>query len=102
MKEIVVVIPTLFASENLKKCLDLLFESLKFFGKKQKAVVVIDNGGKIDDRFYSKEIVVIKNQKNLGFAAAVNQGIKKILSRYYLILNDDCLKKTKKFLPPSR
>lgn len=56
-------------------------------------VIVCDNGsvdGSVDmlEKEFS-DIVLIKNGKNLGFAAGNNPGIKKAKGRYVLLLNSD-------------
>ena len=54
--------------------------------------VVIDNGS---DKKIKRESVndpsvkIIYNKKNLGFAAAVNQGIKQATGKYLLLINSD-------------
>ena len=63
-------------------------------------VIVIDNNSpdileaekmveKMQDHF--AELVLIKNQKNLGYGQAVNQGIKATDGKYILVLNPDVL-----------
>lgn len=91
MKEICLVIPTLRNKDVLKKCLAALLRALDFIEEDKRSIVVIDNGNSLTNDFFpNKNITLIKNPKNLGFACAVNQGIKKFKANYYLILNDDC------------
>lgn len=72
---IFVVIPNWNGSEFLSECLD----SLKNQTIKHK-IIVVDNGSVdksieiIENDF--KEVILIKNDKNLGFAGGVNTGIK--------------------------
>jgi GT2 family glycosyltransferase len=53
---------------------------------------IVDNGSsdgidRITDRF--PEVLLARNNRNLGFAAAVNQGLKKTSSSYVVLLNPD-------------
>lgn len=63
-----------------------------------KEIIIIDNGSsdgsvlefkklKVDSK--NTSIVIVQNVKNLGFAKAVNQGIKRASSEYILLLNSD-------------
>lgn len=57
-------------------------------------IILIDNGSKygIDKIFFKKlGANIIINNSNLGFAKAVNQGIKKSHSKFILLLNSDVL-----------
>lgn len=95
MRKVSIVIPTLKNEKILEKCLTALSSSLSFLEKKF-TVVVVDNGNslKVEKlRESGGKIKLIKNKRNLGFAKAVNQGIKASQAKYYLILNDDCFLK---------
>lgn len=55
-------------------------------------VILIDNGSKeamSDPR--NERVVFIRNERNLGFAAAVNQGIKRASGEAVLLLNSDVI-----------
>ena len=56
-------------------------------------VIVVDNGSRDGSREEVKKVFpfthLIENQKNLGFAKAVNQGLQKASGRYVLLLNPD-------------
>ena len=57
-----------------------------------KRIIIVDNGStdkSIEKIKKIKKIKVFKNNKNLGFAKAVNQGIKKSSGKYLLITNND-------------
>jgi len=74
----------------LRKCLD----SLKFEIRNLKLeieVIVVDNGSTDGSQEIAKEFKVklIENKENLGFAKAVNQGIKGSSSEVFLLLNSD-------------
>ncbi len=55
-------------------------------------IIVIDNGSekRVGDKDFPEEFIeVIKNEENLGFARAVNQGLEKAKGDYVLLLNSD-------------
>ena len=71
------------------KCLDSLRDSL---GESPFEVIVVDNGsidgsGEVLER--RDEITLIRNDRNLGFAAAVNQAYRRSTGEFVLLLNSD-------------
>ena len=56
-------------------------------------VILVDNGsqdgGRIEVKRAFPSVHIIENEKNLGFAKAVNQGLQKASGRYVLLLNPD-------------
>lgn len=87
-------IDIVIVSWNAGKQLDKCLASIARFGEENiKKVVVVDNAssdGSADDldRF-GLPLEVIRNQENLGFALACNQGAAVCDSRYLLFLNPD-------------
>jgi GT2 family glycosyltransferase len=74
----------------LEKCLNSLF---KFTSGLNFEVIIVDNNsteGKVED-FISQyqDIILIKNDSNIGFASANNVGIKYAKGKYILFLNND-------------
>ena len=66
------------------------------FIKKSKIsfeVIIVDNGSQDESVEYIQqnypEFKLIENKENLGFATAVNQGIKASMSEYIFLLNND-------------
>lgn len=87
-----IVIVTYNSSEYIKECIDSLLKNTY----KTKKIVVVDNASQDKTIFilqkYKKKISIIKNKKNLGFAAGNNIAIKFLLERrckYILLLNGD-------------
>ncbi len=87
-----VVIVNWNTSEDLKTCLTSLTDRS---GILNFEIIVVDNASEDDSvqMVQSKfpEVSIIINKVNLGFAAAVNQGINKAFGRYILILNADII-----------
>ncbi|MEO8357323.1 MAG: glycosyltransferase family 2 protein [Chloroflexota bacterium] len=58
-------------------------------------VIVVDNGSSDDSLSLIAEhfpaVIIIKNDRNLGFARANNQGISVGLGRYFMLLNTDTI-----------
>jgi GT2 family glycosyltransferase len=84
----------------LKNCLESISESKQqtVNSKRQFEIIVVDNGSTDNSVEFVKKFKVqnlkfkihlIENNKNLGFAKAVNQGIKKSGGDYILLLNTD-------------
>ncbi len=75
----------------LQKCLASLRENIS--KKIEYEVIVVDNDSKDDSIEMVKkefpEVILIKNERNLGFAKANNVGLKKAKGDYVLFLNSD-------------
>lgn len=84
-----VVVPTWNTREITRECL----ESLAGESERCAGVVVVDNASSdgtaqmITDRFAGTRIV--RNEENLGFAAAANRGVRETHAPYVLVLNSD-------------
>jgi GT2 family glycosyltransferase len=84
---VTVVVPTLALGDALEKCLNSLeLQTLDLFD-----VVVVDNSGVGRARVFGSRARVIVNQRNVGFAVAVNQGIRNSHAVYVATLNDDTI-----------
>lgn len=84
-----IVIPNYNGEKILENCLESVLKQ-SFIDYE---IIIIDNYSKdnsveIIEKKY-KDIKLIKNNKNLGFAAAVNQGISASDSKYVVLLNND-------------
>jgi len=82
-----VVVPTLAADDALAECLRSLtnqtFESFE--------VIVVDNSGARRAQVSDARMRIIANDSNVGFGAAVNQGVRASAARYVACLNDDAV-----------
>ena len=91
MKRIIVsiIIPSFNTKEVTLRCIRSVVENTSI----PYEIIVIDNGSTDGS---VKEIIgvrLIKNSKNLGFAKAVNQGMKVACGEYVLLLNSDVFTK---------
>jgi len=85
-----IVIVSWNTKEYLLPCLTSIFEK----GQRMASeVILVDNGsqdgGRIEVKRAFPSVHIIENEKNLGFAKAVNQGLQKASGRYVLLLNPD-------------
>lgn len=93
MIDVSIIIVNYNTKEHLLKCLESVFRQSK---ESNYGIFVIDNGstdGSADEvrRLYPS-INLIRNERNNGFAKAVNQGLKiAVDSRYHLVLNSDAI-----------
>jgi len=80
-----IVIVNYNSGTDLSKCVSLL--------PKKYETIIIDNNSSDNsiDLIDSKNYVIIKNKKNIGFAKAVNQGIKIAKGENMLLLNGDVI-----------
>ncbi len=105
MNKLTVVLVNYNSKDYLESCLDSLYHETKVSGYQ---VVVVDNAS--EDRDFSPlekkypQLHFLLNCNNLGFATAVNQGVRRHPAQFYLLLNPDsrilngAVDKTLKFL----
>lgn len=85
-----VIIPIYNKKKYTKNCLESVFS----VGAKCDFEVIVVNNASTDDsgkylKSLGEKIVVLDNEKNLGFAKACNQGVKVATGEYLLFLNND-------------
>jgi GT2 family glycosyltransferase len=92
--ELSVIVVSYNTKNLLKQCLASVFKYTKGINFE---VLVIDNASEDDSAAMIKkdflQARLIENKKNLGFAAANNQGIKQAKGKYVLLLNSDTILK---------
>jgi len=90
MIDLSIVIVNWNTREDLLHCLESLVQKGESISRE---ILVIDNGSQDGIGNEVKKsfpfVHLIENQKNLGFAKAVNQGLQKASGRYVLLLNPD-------------
>lgn len=89
MPFIEVIIPSWNGLQWLKQCLPTLDrQALTDF-----RITVVDNGSRDDTTVWLQtqypDIQMIRNPRNLGFALAVNQGVRRASAKYVATLNND-------------
>lgn len=92
MKVLGICILTRGSREKVLACLASLFEQTQI---SDMEVVVVDNDsrdGTVEEiRAQFPTVGLIANNKNLGYAKAVNQGLQILDARYYVLLNPDTI-----------
>ncbi|MGL6297890.1 MAG: glycosyltransferase family 2 protein, partial [Methanobacteriaceae archaeon] len=91
-----IVIPNYNGKKFLKTCFDSIIKS-QLTSEYNMEIIVIDNGSNdgsqdfIKSEYISKynKFNLIENKDNLGFAKAVNQGIKSATGEFVFLLNND-------------
>ena len=83
---VAVIVPRLTADHALEACLD----SLQAQTYRDVQIIVVDNSARKLAR-PREGVTVIHNDRNVGFGAAVNQGIRAAQSTYIATLNDDAV-----------
>lgn len=89
-KKLSIIIVSYKVKDHILSCLSSIFENRADWPLE---VILVDNNSKdstvdmIKDDF--KNVIIIENDRNLGFAVANNQGLKKATGEYILFLNPD-------------
>ena len=88
MHDLTVIIPNYNGKHFMKQCLDSIN-----IQKCSVEVIVVDNASTDGSQDYIKTsypgVDLIENKENLGFAAAVNQGIKASTADFVFLMNND-------------
>lgn len=90
-----VIIVTWNTGKLVKECIDSIYSLPEYSGSIE--IILIDNDSRdgtdeiIKDNF--KDVVYFRNEENIGYAPAVNQGIKKSNAKYVLLLGSDTVLK---------
>ncbi len=90
MKDVSIIIVSYNTKDILQKCIQSIYDSVISAAFE---IIVVDNASldgsseMIKNEF--KEIILIENKENIGFAAANNMGIKKSEGSFLLFLNSD-------------
>jgi len=90
-----IIIPVWNQLDATKECIDSLFKHADYPAR----LIVIDNGSENETEHYLKSIkgtdmldyLLIRNEKNLGFVKAINQGIVVSDNQYLCIMNNDTI-----------
>lgn len=95
MKKCDIIIPVWNQREATRDCMNSIFENTAY----PYRLIIIDNGSDAETEGYLKglrggrasDIHLIRNDENLGFVKAVNQGISASDAQYLCIMNNDTI-----------
>jgi len=91
MPEFSIIIPTFNSIKFIKSCLDSIFTQ----NYQDIEVIIVDNGSKDGTVDFMRknypQLIVVKNDKNLGACKARNQGIESAKSTWILVLDCDII-----------
>lgn len=92
IKDLTISIVSYNSLSFLRECLNSILSSPPVV---EYEIIVVDNAsGDGTDEFVKRnypEIILISNNRNIGFAAANNRAIEKSRSKYVLLINSDCM-----------
>lgn len=90
MLRLSIIIVTWNSQDHIRPCLDSLLSR-----GQELEIITVDNGSQDSTlgilKAYGAKIKIIVNPQNLGFARAVNQGLKQTSGEYILMLNPDAV-----------
>ncbi|MGQ9637797.1 MAG: glycosyltransferase family 2 protein [Thermodesulfobacteriota bacterium] len=90
MNDLSIIIVNWNTKEELLRSLESIYQNK---GKANEEIIVVDNGSQDGSMEELKKVfpsvLIIQNERNLGFAKAVNQGLQIASGRYFLLLNPD-------------
>lgn len=87
--KISIVIPNYNGAENLKNNLPRIWKAMEKFGSDAELIIVDDASTDASTEYLERTPTIIKNQKNLGFAASCNIGAKQATGEIIVLLNSD-------------
>lgn len=95
LKKLSIIIVNYNCCYYLNKCLESIYKYSSYsLNKNEYQILVVDNASEDDSVNILKsnfpEVKVMVNDRNLGFSAANNIGIKNSFSEYILLINSDC------------
>jgi len=90
MSDLSIIIVSWNTKKYLLDCTGLIFQKGPF---NRWEVIIVDNGSQdgsgVEVKRTFPDVHLIQNDRNLGFAKAVNQGLQKASGKYVLLLNPD-------------
>jgi GT2 family glycosyltransferase len=90
-KKVSVIIPNYNGQKHLGTCIDSLHQLN--FPRENYEIIVVDNASSDNSCEFIlstyPDVVLIKTEKNLGFAGGCNLGIKNSVGEYIVLLNND-------------
>ena len=89
--DISIVIPNFNGAKLLEKNLPKVLEAVSLYKKGKAEIIVVDDASTDNslDLVKDKNVVVLKNERNLGFSSTVNNGVRKARGDIIILLNTD-------------
>ncbi len=96
-----IVIPNYNGAKLLEKNLPKVFEAASFYRKGKVEIIIVDDASTDNflDVIKDKNVVIIKNEKNLGFSSTVRKGVENAKGKIVVLLNTDIIPE-KNFIEP--
>ena len=79
-----VIIPIIDQKEMTLACIDSVEAHTDDY-----EIIIVDNGS--EPRWFNRKLAYIRNEENLGFPVAVNQGIRAAKGENIILLNNDVI-----------
>jgi len=89
--DISIVIPNYNGAKLLEKNLSKILQAVSFYKKGKTEIIIVDDASTDNslDLVKDKNVIVLKNEKNLGFSSTVNKGVRKATGDIIILLNTD-------------
>lgn len=89
--DISIVIPNYNGAKLLEKNLPKVLKAVNFYKKGKVEIIIVDDCSTDNslDFIKDKNVVILKNEKNLGFSSTVNKGVRKATGNIIILLNTD-------------
>jgi GT2 family glycosyltransferase len=89
--DISIIIPNYNGAVLLKNNLPKVLKALSLYKKGKTEIIIVDDFSTDNslDVIKDKNIIVLKNEKNLGFSSTINKGVKKAVGEVVILLNTD-------------
>jgi GT2 family glycosyltransferase len=99
--DISIVIPNYNGAKLLEKNLPKVLEAVSSYKEGKIETIIVDDASTDNslDLVKDKDVVILKNEKNLGFSSTVNNGVRKATGDIVILLNTDVYPQ-KNFLEP--
>lgn len=89
--DISIVIPNFNGAKLLEKNLPKVLQAVSFYKKGKNEIIIVDDASTDNSLALAKDknVIVLKNEKNLGFSSTVNKGVRKATGDIIILLNTD-------------
>jgi len=86
-----IVIPNYNGAKLLEKNLPKVLKAVNFYKRGKAEIIIVDDCSTDNslDVLKNKNLIILKNEKNLGFSSTVNRGVGKATGDVVILLNTD-------------